>query len=141
MAKSPDSTAANRVAVSGWTGLKAATRAPVAVPGRHSASSSPLASPLRGSRARGLRRRAVGGMGDLGVAPEVGDAFGHRAPARRLVTPVIRRTEHLELARIVDGRLDPQDVGMIVELDGVGLEAEAHPAAFRALLAVDGDLA
>ena len=29
---------------------------------------------------------------------------------------------------------------MVVELDGVGLEAEAHPAALRALLAVDRDL-
>ena len=79
--------------------------------------------------------------GHLSVAPEIGDALGHWTPPRLLIRPVFGRAEHLELARIVDGRLDPEHVGMVVELDRVGLEAEAHPAALRTLLAVDRDLA
>src|SRR3954470_16991908 len=51
MVKSPDSTAANSAAVSGWIGLKAATWRSAAVTGWHRASSSALASPVSGTRA------------------------------------------------------------------------------------------
>ena len=124
--KSPDNTAANSSAVSGWIGLKAAT----GVGCRDGlAQGVEFGGGLAGQRHPGQRSQetTVGGMGHLGVAPEIGDPLGHRTPPRLLVGG--GRPEHLELPRIVDGRLNPEHVGMVVELDGVGLEAEAHPAA------------
>src|SRR3954447_4920518 len=125
MVKSPDSTAANRLAVSGWIGLKAATRVPVAGPAQRVEFHSGLAR--EGHAGQRIQETTVGG--NLGVAPEIGDALGHWTPPRLLIRPVFGQAEHLELARIVDGRLDPEHVGVVVELDRVGLEAEAHPAA------------
>ena len=134
MVKSPDSTAANSVGgvrvdrVEGGDAGACCRAGP--------AQRVEFGGGLAGQRHPGQRSQetAVGGMGHLGVAPEIGDALGHRTPPRRLVRPVFRRAEHLELPRIVDGRLDPEHVGMIVELDRVGLEAEAHPAALRRFL-------
>src|SRR3954447_7336353 len=76
MVKSPDSTAANSAAVAGWIGLKAATRVPVAVPGRHSASSSAVASPVIGTRASALRRRPLA-------------AWATSAYRQKLATPLV----------------------------------------------------
>jgi hypothetical protein len=79
-------------------------------------------------------------MGHLGVAPKISDAFRHGTPPRR-AAGFVGRPKNLELARIVDGRLDTESIGVVVEFDGIRLEAETDPAAFRALFAVDRDLA
>ena len=61
--------------------------ASVAVPGRHSASSSGVACARKGHAGQRLQETTVGGMGHLGVAPEIGDALGHWTPPRLLTIP------------------------------------------------------
>src|SRR3954463_2316889 len=86
-----------------------------------------------GQRHPGQRSQETAVGGNLGVAPEGGDA--HRTPPRRLVRPAFRRAEHLELARIVDGRLDPEHGGMIVELNRLRRKRTRQPCA-RFLLSI-----
>src|SRR3954470_11045035 len=68
------SNAANRLAVSGWIGLKAATR--VAVTGWHRASSSAVAAPVSGTRASAVRRRPLA-------------AWATSAERQKLATPLV----------------------------------------------------
>src|SRR3954468_581337 len=76
-----------------------------------------------------IQETTVGG--NLSVAPEIGDALGHRTPPRRLVRPVFRRAEHLEHPRIVD--VDPEHVGVVVELDGLRRKRTRQPSGRRLL--------
>src|SRR5918993_3399496 len=89
----------------------------------------------KGHAGQRIQETTVGGMGHLGVAPEIGDALGHWTPPRRLVRPAFRRAEHLELPRIVDGRLNPEHVGMIVELNRLRRKRTRQPCA-RFLLSI-----
>src|SRR3954451_19764117 len=78
-----------------------------------------------------IQETTVGG--NLSVAPEIGDALGHWTPPRLLIRPVFGRAEHLELPRIVD--VDPEHVGMIVELDRLRRKRTRQPSG-RFLLSI-----
>src|SRR3954452_2459510 len=90
---------------------------------------------LAGEGHAGQRIQETTVGGHLSVAPEIGDALGHWTPPRLLIRRVFRRAEHLELARIVDGRLDPEHGGMIVELNRLRRKRTRQPCA-RFLLSI-----
>ncbi len=80
-------------------------------------------------------------MANFCVTPEIRDAFAHGAPpADDLSLGIFGRREDFEFCWIVNGRLDTQDIQMIVKLDGVTFHAKLDTAAFRSRLAVDGHL-
>ena len=99
-----------------------------------------MASPVSGAVGQGVDQTPVGAIGHLGIAPEMLHRLAHRAPARVFLAVPVDHAQNLELPGIVDGRLDPEDILVIVELDRVGLEAEPDPTAFGPRLAVDRDL-
>lgn len=73
----------------------------------------------------GVEIALVGGKGDLGIAREVGDPFGHREPTEDTVTSSFPPTPYLESVGAVDNGLDTQYAPMFVVhfhpvlLDGV----------------------
>jgi hypothetical protein len=84
----------------------------------------------------GVEVAAVGAGPDLEVAPRVGHALSHFAPPPRAAPVVVfEEAQDAELARIVDGGLDAQHGGLVVDLDPVAGQPMLDPPALGARLA------
>ena len=94
------------------------------------------ALPLVAGLGEGLEVARVGSSTDLEAAVHVGDAFAHGAPA----SVPVDHAQDPEPGRVVDGGLDAQHVGLVVDLDRVAAHAVLDSPPLGAAPGVGGHL-
>ena len=81
-------------------------------------------------------------MADLGFSPQIGNAKTQRQPLEHLLRIFLAGPIDLELFWIINGRLNAQNQALLViELNGIGVDAMADANPFGPLLEGAGHLA
>jgi len=78
----------------------------------------------------------IGCRSHLDISPQVRDTLIHGDPPPRDTLLHLEGLEDLEVARVIDGRLDPEHVPLVVHLDRVIAYAGLDPSPLRAALEV-----